>query len=487
MLWALAERRPAGGDPPGAPRGGRRGRPLLRDHAVFARRGGKDRRLVDVGGDRRRGVRSPDQPGRRSAAAHPRRDREHDRVDDRPRAGGGRSPGAACTSTPRRPATSTRRTCGTCSPPVSASSSGRSSTAGPRSSASRQRSIAAVLQAAARDRGDARRGRRHRRRAPRRSRRSQTRKAKDYGVDADDLEQRWRDEAAAVGFGPREVGRVLRPRTRRRCSSRRSVERCFDALAGPHGLTERSATFRRTDVIEAIAIRGRRVRYRRAQIEALADRFLASIGAARRPQPHRLTAPSRLTSSSTAILDRGLQRVDGSPLGDPEALHHPRLVAIEARLLAVAESDRARAAVVDGRPVDASRGRSAPSCRTSSVRWCGPCARRVSSIQPVAGRPGRRQDLRDSKRSSPPTSTAGVPIIGCAVSATAAAELEHAAGFARSTGAPATTVARLLLDLDEPTVAGSGRDGGGGRRGVDARHPRPRPPRRPRPRVPVGR
>lgn len=29
----------------------------------------------------------------------------------------------------------------------------------------------------------------------------QTRQAKDYSVDAETLEQRWRDEAAAVGFG----------------------------------------------------------------------------------------------------------------------------------------------------------------------------------------------------------------------------------------------------------------------------------------------
>ena len=39
---------------------------------------------------------------------------------------------------------------------------------------------------------------------------------------------------------------------------------------------------------------------------------------------------------------------------------------------------------------------------------------------------------------------------GCSVSATAAGELERSAGFARA-GAPATTVARVLWDLDQPT------------------------------------
>ena len=32
-----------------------------------------------------------------------------------------------------------------------------------------------------------------------------------------------------------------------------AVDRCLDGLVGPRGLTERSATFRRTDVIEALA------------------------------------------------------------------------------------------------------------------------------------------------------------------------------------------------------------------------------------------
>ena len=80
----------------------------------------------------------------------------------------------------------------------------------------------------------------------------QTRQAKDYGVDVETLEQRWRDEAAEVGFGPddaaacfdRDVPAPLEPAM---------VERCFDMLVGAHGLTERSATFRRTDVIEALA------------------------------------------------------------------------------------------------------------------------------------------------------------------------------------------------------------------------------------------
>ena len=39
----------------------------------------------------------------------------------------------------------------------------------------------------------------------------QTRQAKDYSVDAETLEQRWRDEAAAVGFGADDADAMFRP------------------------------------------------------------------------------------------------------------------------------------------------------------------------------------------------------------------------------------------------------------------------------------
>jgi ATP-dependent exoDNAse (exonuclease V) alpha subunit len=44
---------------------------------------------------------------------------------------------------------------------------------------------------------------------------------------------------------------------------------------------------------------------------------------------------------------------------------------------------------------------------------------------------------------------AGVPVVGCAVSATAAAELEDAVGFERYTRRPAQTIANLLIDLEQ--------------------------------------
>ncbi len=67
-------------------------------------------------------------------------------------------------------------------------------------------------------------------------------------------------------------------------------------------------------------------------------------------------------------------------------------------------------------------------------------------VMPVSGRPGAGKTYAAEAIVAAHV-TAGVPVVGCAVSATAAAELESAAGFGRST-MPAPTVAKLLMDLD---------------------------------------
>jgi hypothetical protein len=74
-------------------------------------------------------------------------------------------------------------------------------------------------------------------------------------------------------------------------------------------------------------------------------------------------------------------------------------------------------------------------------------------VQPIAGRPGAGKTFALEAVVAAYTAR-GIPVLGCAVSATAAAQLEAAAGFTRSLGVPAQTVARLLLDLDDPQCGG---------------------------------
>ena len=101
-----------------------------------------------------------------------------------------------------------------------------------------------------------------------------TRHAKEYGVESETLEARWRAEAAVLGFGDDEIARCFRARTSTTISPP-LIEALYDTLGGPHGLTERAATFQRTDVIEAVSI-ACGARSTAAEVEAIADGFLTS-------------------------------------------------------------------------------------------------------------------------------------------------------------------------------------------------------------------
>ncbi|MGH2626038.1 MAG: hypothetical protein ACRDHY_05250, partial [Anaerolineales bacterium] len=63
-----------------------------------------------------------------------------------------------------------------------------------------------------------------------------TRAAKGLREGDAGLHERWRAEAAAVGFGPAEVAACL-GRTAGTAVTDEQVEAAFDRLGGPHGLT----------------------------------------------------------------------------------------------------------------------------------------------------------------------------------------------------------------------------------------------------------
>jgi conjugative relaxase-like TrwC/TraI family protein len=139
-----------------------------------------------------------------------------------------------------------------------------------------------------------------------------TRKAKEYEAP-DTLYGRWRTEAAERGVDPdalvrqvtnrtrdREQNRTVSDQTRDREQDRtvsdQTVARVFDALAGPEGLTATASTFARQDVIAALG--GQLVGATRAELEGLADRFLAertvSVVAERAVEERRWSTPELL-------------------------------------------------------------------------------------------------------------------------------------------------------------------------------------------------
>jgi len=267
-----------------------------------------------------------------------------------------------------------------------------------------------------------------------------TRQAKDYGVDAETLEQRWRGEAADAGFGAAEVGRCFGGRVPESLEPAQ-VARCFDVLVGAHGLTERAATFRRTDVIEALASAAG-ASATAAEVEQLADRFLTSgrVLLVDRAGPVQ-------TAVDTTASESGSVR-SSVPRSPTQKLYTvPELVELEARLLAWGNPIEHTTTVLAADVVDrviVQRGELSDEQRTMVRAVC--CSGEF--VQPIAGRPGAGKTYALEAVVAAHVD-AGIPVVGCAVSATAASELEHAAGFARSTGTQASTVARLLWDLDD--------------------------------------
>ena len=196
-----------------------------------------------------------------------------------------------------------------------------------------------------------------------------------------------------------------------------------------------------------------------AQIERIADRLLTSdrVLLVDRAEPVQTSVQTSVETSVEGPVDGSWSARLSAPRSVTQKLYTvPDLVQIEARLLAWAHPAERAGTVIAAETVEQRCRHSGASCRTSSARWCGRCARRVSSCSPSPDGPGAGKTYALEAVVAAHVD-AGVPIIGCAVSAAAASELEHAAGFARSTGASASTVTRLLWDLGDRSSPGLAR------------------------------
>lgn len=264
-----------------------------------------------------------------------------------------------------------------------------------------------------------------------------TRRAKEYGVDADRLQERWRDEAAALGFGAAEVEQCFHRSTE---AVQPVSDELFDELAGAEGLTRQASTFDRGDVVEAIAQRAG-LNADAETIDRLADRFLASRHA---------VALSADWSAPELVWRR-----DGSrtPSLDLARWSTPGLLDLERRLLAQSATG------YDG-PTPAPTERHVelalaahPELSPEQVRMvralCDPAA---PAIQPIAGRPGSGKTHATAAAVDALTA-AGIPVVGCSLSAAAAAELEDATGLLAKSGREASTIARLLRETTQAPLA----------------------------------
>jgi conjugative relaxase-like TrwC/TraI family protein len=256
-----------------------------------------------------------------------------------------------------------------------------------------------------------------------------TRPAKHHDdATPESLHDRWRTEAADLGFGPDQIAALLHTPTRHEPCTAAEIDDVFDRLACPDGLTELAATFTRADVVTTLA--GRLgVRVDGQQIVELADRFLAS-GGALLVNEHRPGAPTR----------RLLNPVVGGFEADLANSRYttPELLTVEARLITLAEAPARHPACVPAAVVDQVLAER-PELSSEQATMVQALTGDTAFLQPVVGFPGAGKTYA-TEAAVAAFRRAGVPVVGCAVTAEAADELARACGLRLGGGDSTATV-----------------------------------------------
>lgn len=263
-----------------------------------------------------------------------------------------------------------------------------------------------------------------------------TRQAKDYSVSPQRLLPEWREKADQLGLTEEVLERTLE-RTRESALTGAEVAAIYDRLAAPEGLTEQQSAFTRRDAIQGLCGHlqaGADV----AEVEAMADAFLASdlvipLAAreggvtqtdSQRVSEGRISSSSAEPVYSTAemlsvehrVVERALdRRLDGVGLVEPFALQ-----------TAIAR----RPTLFDDQQAMVTR------LTTSGL-----------GVEVVVGKAGAGKTFAlDAAREA--WELSGHPVIGCALAARAAQELQSGSGI------QSYTIDSLLMDLDDPRSGG---------------------------------
>ncbi len=258
-----------------------------------------------------------------------------------------------------------------------------------------------------------------------------TRRAKDAQVDIVALHARWRDQAAELGVEPGDLTTVLRRAVSASLSQER-VAAIKAELLGAEGLTKRASTFDRLDVLRAWCDRlpaGADLE----EIEQLADHTLAALD----------IVPLKEGECGRGVTMR--HQTSGKPMSTPTTgarYSTQELLDLEARLVhpAVTRED-ANVGVADDRSLlDALGARRELSAEQVELVVALTTSGRGVDVVVAAAGTGKTFSL-DAARAA--WHESGHTVIGCALAARAAAELQA------TTGIPSDTIARLLRELDQ--------------------------------------
>ena len=264
----------------------------------------------------------------------------------------------------------------------------------------------------------------------------ETRQAKDYGVEPSLLRTRWIEQAGETGWSAEELDVVLR-RSTAPLLTRERAGMVTDRLLGPDGLTKQASTFDRRAVLRAWCeqlAEGANI----TLIEQLTDETLADL----RVIP--------LQSSEHGPVGTMHRRTNGRPMETPTTgsrYSTQELIALETRLVrrAATGSGEPRGVAAEDSVLAALSARPTLSDeQVEMVAMLTTSGRAVDVVIAAAGT-GKTFSLdaaRDAWQHS------GYLVIGTALAARAAGELEATAGI------PSHTVAGLLADLDQPEQGG---------------------------------
>jgi conjugative relaxase-like TrwC/TraI family protein len=244
----------------------------------------------------------------------------------------------------------------------------------------------------------------------------ETRRAKDYNVPTDRLREEWRARAGELGLDRRALDLVLDRRTPGP-ALQPDLSAVADDLGAPGGITENASIFDRRDVLRDWA-EAHREGASVERLEALADRWLASpqavqlerdgtrpqLGGVRYTTPEMLAVEDRVRTDAARRQDAGVAQLDATRVDDLLAAR---------RDIADEQAAMARSLTTSGDGVEVVRA----AAGTGKTRGL------------AAARDAWEAD--------------GVRVFGCAPAARAAVEMETLAGI------DSTTIARLLLDIDQ--------------------------------------
>ncbi|MDP8928372.1 MAG: relaxase domain-containing protein, partial [Actinomycetota bacterium] len=261
-----------------------------------------------------------------------------------------------------------------------------------------------------------------------------TRDAKGRPPTELELRDGWARRARALGYEPGDIACVLH----RHLATAPDVDGLVDDLVGREALTEKSATFTRRDVLQAVAERlpdGATVE----QVEALAD-GVVTVGAEQvvalgSRRGHLSTVDTIRTADGRIVAGGTEDEVRMTTRGLLLAEQH----AINTSLVRRAE----HLAVVDQGVVDR-----VLTARPTMTDEQATMVRRLTGdgdgVAVVVGRAGTGKTFTlDAARHA--WHQAGVPVRGVALAARAARELEESSGIA------STTIHRLLTQIEDPS------------------------------------